>query len=86
MTDLTGAPSISIKSSDPSLILTLKLMLSRKYVVIATNQGNKRNKMNIEYKLGIPGEYSYPIERIERDTFTLRNVWGCELSSPFLGS
>lgn len=40
-------------------------MLSKKYVLIATNQGNITKKMKVEYKFGIPADYSYPVTEIE---------------------
>jgi hypothetical protein len=64
----------------------MKLMLSKKYILIASNNRNSEKRMKVEYQLGIPVDYSYPVEKIDGEYIVLKNVWGCESTSPFVGT
>lgn len=52
-------------------------MLAKKYILLASNQGDHEKQMKVEYKLGIPCVYSYPIEDIDGEYLVMRNAWGC---------
>jgi hypothetical protein len=61
ISDLTGAPSEELKCSHPRILQQIKSMLAKKYILIASNQFNPEKQLKVEYRLGIPVDYSYPI-------------------------
>jgi hypothetical protein len=83
---LTGAPSEEFKCTHPKLVFIMNIMLKRKYILIASNQGNPIKRKKMEEKLKVPADYSYPIVKIEGECVVLKNDWGAERKSPFFDS
>ncbi|CAM6002181.1 unnamed protein product [Sphagnum balticum] len=74
ISDLTAAPSEELRCDHPKILQQLKTMLAKNYILVACNQHNLEKQMKVEYRLGIPSDYSYPIEQVDGEYFILRNV------------
>lgn len=86
ISDLTGAPSEEMRCNHPKILQQVKTMLAKNYILLACNMDDHEHQAKVEFRLGIPPAYSYPVERVEGECLVFRNVWGCESNSPFFGS
>lgn len=77
ISDLTGAPSEYLQCDAPKILQQIKAMMGKNYILMASNQGDHERQVRVEFRLGMPSNYQYPISRTEGEYVILRNVWGC---------